>query len=63
LLTRQDFEKDEKEKKISVTLKRKTKVAKRGSNAESGAREVNADEREKRYLIEKAESKRSVSCG
>jgi len=30
----------------------KTKVAKRGSNAEGEARDVNADEREKRYLME-----------
>jgi len=50
-------------RKINVTIRVKTKVAKRGSNADSEAREVNADEREKKYLIEKKESKRNVSCG
>jgi len=50
-------------RKINVTIRGKTKVAKRGRNAESEAREVNADEREKRYLIEKGESKRNVSYG
>jgi hypothetical protein len=38
-------------------------VAKTGSNAEGGAREVKAGEREKRYLTENRESKRYVSCG
>jgi hypothetical protein len=50
-------------RKINVTIRVKTKVAKRGSNADSEAREVNADGREKKYLIEKKESKRNVSCG
>lgn len=50
-------------RKINVAIRGKTKLAKRGSNAESEAREINADEREKRYLIEKGESKRNVSCG
>jgi hypothetical protein len=50
-------------RKINVTIREKIKVAKRESNAESGAREVKADERERRYLMEKGESKRYVSCG
>jgi hypothetical protein len=53
----------ERRRKINVTIRGKIKVAKRGSSGESGAREVKADEREKRYLIEKEESKRNVSCG
>jgi len=50
-------------RKINVIIRVETKEAKRGSNAESEAREVNADETEKRYLIEKGASKRNVSCG
>lgn len=46
-----------------MIIRVETKEAKRGSNAESEAREVNADETEKRYLIEKGASKRNVSCG
>lgn len=52
-----------KRRKINVTIRGKTKVAKRGRNAERGAREVNADERKQRYLIEKIQSKRNVSYG
>jgi hypothetical protein len=50
-------------RKVNVTIRGKTKVAKRGSNVESGARDVNTHEREKRHLIEKGETKRNVSCG
>lgn len=53
----------ERRRKINVTIRGKTKLAKRGSNVESGAREINGDGREKRHLIEKRESKRNVSCG